>query len=53
MTSILEILLGILWWRVLDDGIERGQRSRRGRIAIITFAIAAIAIAGWLLTRKP
>ncbi len=51
MNSLLGILLETFALRALDEGVEHGQRSRLGRIIIVTFALGAITLAGWLLTR--
>lgn len=51
MSTFLELLLEAVTWRALDHGVEHGQRSRAGRIIIVTLALAAIAASAWLLSR--
>lgn len=51
MSTFLELLAEVFAWRALDHGVEHGQRSRAGRIIIVTLALAAIALASWLLAR--
>lgn len=51
MGTFLELLVEIFAWRAIDHGVEHGQRSRAGRIIIVTLALAALSLASWLLTR--